>query len=70
MKSRKRVRPIGGLTVRQSMDFADIIYEKVREREQSGYDCLCDSDIKDILDECDRRGIPVTRTELELMGLR
>ena len=36
MKSRKRGRPIGGLTVRQSMDFADIIYEKVREREQSG----------------------------------
>ena len=34
-----------------------------------GYDHLNDSDIMDILEECERRNITITREELEQLGM-
>ena len=42
-----------------------IILAKCDEREREGYDHLTDSDIMDIIEECERRGIEVTRKKLE-----
>lgn len=50
-------------------DLKDIILAKCDEREQAGYDHLTDSDIMDILEECERKNILVTRKELEQLGL-
>jgi hypothetical protein len=50
-------------------ELKEIILNKCNEREQSGYDHLTDSDIMDILEECERRSIQVTRQELEALGL-
>lgn len=43
----------------------DIVLTKCNEVESQGYDHLTDSDIMDILEECDRQGITVSRKELE-----
>lgn len=50
-------------------ELKDIILAKCNEREQAGYDHLNDSDIMDILEECERKNIPVTRKELEQLGI-
>ena len=42
-----------------------IIMEKVNECEKAGKYCLHDSDILDILEECKRKGLPITRRELD-----
>lgn len=41
-----------------------IILNKCNEREQFGYDYLNDSDIMDILEECERCGQPISRKEI------
>lgn len=41
-----------------------IILNKCNEREQSEYDHLNDSDIMDILEECERCGQPISRKEI------
>ena len=50
-------------------ELKEIILAKCDEREKAGYDSLTDSDIMDILDECKRKGIFVSRKELEMLGL-
>lgn len=42
-----------------------IILAKCDEREREGYDYLTDSDIMDIIEECERKRIEVTRKKLE-----
>lgn len=42
-----------------------IILAKCDEREREGYDHLTDSDIMDIIEECERKRIEVTRKKLE-----
>lgn len=42
-----------------------ILLNKYDEREQNGYDHLNDSDIIDILEECERCGQPLSRKEIE-----
>lgn len=42
-----------------------ILSNKCDEREQNGYDHLNDSDIIDILEECERYGQPLSRKEIE-----
>lgn len=44
-----------------------IILNKCNEREQSGYDHLNDSDIMDILEECERNGQPISRKEIDFI---
>lgn len=46
-----------------------IILAKCNEREREGYDSLTDSDIMDIIEECERRGIEVTREKLKEFGI-
>lgn len=48
----------------------DVILAKCDEREKAGFDHLNDSDIIDILEECQRKGIKYTRQDLEELGLR
>lgn len=50
-------------------ELANIILAKCDERERKGYDHLNDSDIMDIIEECERKGIPVTRKEIEALGM-
>ena len=50
-------------------DIKDIILAKCDERERLGYDHLNDSDVTDIIEECKRKNIPVTRKELEQLGM-
>ena len=49
-------------------ELKDIILAKCDERERMGFDHLTDSDIMSILEECERKGIPVTRKEIEQLG--
>lgn len=42
-----------------------IILNKCNEREQNGYDHLNDSDIMDILEECERCDQSLSRKEIE-----
>ncbi len=49
-------------------ELKEIILAKCDERERLGYDHLNDSDIMDILEECERKGVPVTRKEIEALG--
>ncbi len=51
------------------MDLKEIVLKKCNEREQAGFDTLHDSDIMDILEECEREGIKVTREDLKKLGL-
>lgn len=44
-----------------------IILNKCNERENLGYDNLTDSDIMDILEECERQNQPIPRKEIELL---
>ena len=46
-----------------------IILNKCNEREQDGYDHLNDSDILDILEECERNGQPISRKEIEALTI-
>ena len=50
-------------------ELKNVILAKCDERERLGYDHLGDSDIIDILEECERKNIPVTRKELEKLGM-
>ncbi len=50
-------------------ELKDIILVKCDEREQMGFDHLNDSDIMDIIEECERKNIPVTRKEIEQLGM-
>ena len=50
-------------------ELKDIILAKCNERESQGYDTLTDSDIMDILEECERKQIKITRKELEQLGM-
>jgi muramoyltetrapeptide carboxypeptidase LdcA involved in peptidoglycan recycling len=47
-----------------------IILAKCDECERNGFWYLNDSDIMDILEECERRNIPVTRKEIEQLGMK
>jgi hypothetical protein len=47
-----------------------VVIAKCDEREKAGFDHLNDSDIMDILEECQRKGIKYTRQDLEELGLR
>lgn len=49
-------------------ELKNIILATCEERDHLGYDHLTDSDIMDILEECHRRNIPVTRKELEQLA--
>ena len=49
-------------------ELRDIILAKCDERERMGFDHLNDSDITSILEECERKNIPVTRKEIEQLG--
>lgn len=46
-----------------------IILAKCDEREREGYDHLTDSDIMDIIEECQRKRIEVTREKLKALGI-
>ncbi len=50
-------------------EFKDIILAKCDERERMGFDHLNNSDIMNILKECERKNIPVTRKEIEQLGM-
>ena len=50
-------------------ELKEIILNKCYELEHQGYDHLNDSDIMDILEECERKNIPVTRKDLEQLGV-
>ena len=50
-------------------ELKDIILAKCDERERMGFDHLNDSDIMDILEECERKNILVTRKEIEQLGV-
>ncbi len=50
-------------------ELKSIILAKCDERERLGYDHLNDSDIMSILEECERKNIPVTRKEIEQLGV-
>ncbi len=52
-----------------SKELKDIIVAKCDERERMGFDHLNDSDIMSILEECERKNIPVTRKEIEQLGM-
>ena len=52
-----------------NQELKNIILAKCDEREHLGYDHLNDSDIMDILEECNNKNISVTRKELEQLGL-
>ena len=57
------------MTKKQKEKFKQVILAKIDERERMGYDCLTDSDVKDILDELDRKRIPYTKEDLINVGL-
>ena len=46
-----------------------IILAKCDEREREGYDYLTDSDIMDIIEECERKKLDVTRIKLKELGI-
>lgn len=46
----------------------EIVLKKCEERESAGFEELHDSDIMDILDECERNNIKVTRKDLHVLG--
>ena len=50
-------------------ELKEIILAKCDECERQGHDFLTDSDIMDILEEAQRKGIEVTRKELEQLSL-
>ncbi len=50
-------------------ELKDVILAKCDERERMGFDHLNDSDVMDILEECERKNIPVTRKEIEQLGM-
>lgn len=50
-------------------EFIEIVLAKCDERERMGYDNLTDSDIMDILAECERKNIDVTRKDLERLEM-
>lgn len=50
-------------------ELKDIILAKCDERERNGYNYLSDSDVMSILEECERKNIPVTRKEIEQLGM-
>jgi len=50
-------------------ELRDIILAKCDERERMGFNHLNDSDIMDILEECERKNIHVTRKEIEQLGM-
>lgn len=51
-------------------ELKDIILAKCDECERNGFDYLSDSDVMDILEECERRNISVTRKEIEQLGMK
>ena len=51
-------------------ELKDIILTKCDECERNGFGYLNDSDVMDILEECERRNIFVTRKELEQLGMK
>jgi len=51
-------------------ELKDIILTKCDECERNGFDYLDDSDIMDILEECERRNIFITRKEIEQLGMK
>ena len=50
-------------------ELKEIILAKCDEREREGYDSLTDSDIMDIIEECEWRGIEITREKLKEFGI-
>ena len=50
-------------------DLVLIVLEKCNEREKAGYDTLTDSDVMDILEECERIGVNATRQDLKELGI-
>lgn len=50
-------------------ELAKIILKVCDDREKLGYDTLTDSDVMDIIDEAERKGIPCGREELIEAGL-
>ncbi len=50
-------------------ELKDIILKKCSELEEQGYNTLTDSDVMDILVECERKNISVSRKNLEQLGL-
>lgn len=46
-----------------------IILAKCDEREREGHDHLTDSDIMDIIEECERKRLEVTREKLKEFGI-
>ena len=48
---------------------AEVVSEKLKDCEQQGRDVLQDSDVIDIMEECQRRGVYVTRAQLAEFGL-
>lgn len=47
-----------------------IILGKLDEEEQRGRESLNDSDIDDIIEECERQGVPMTYDEMVKVGFR
>lgn len=45
----------------------EIILQKCQEREAAGYQTIHDSDIHDIIEECQRRGVPLSRKEFDAL---
>ena len=56
--------------VYMTKELKDIILAKCDECERNGFDYLSDSDVMDILEECERRNISVTRKEIEQLGMK
>ena len=50
-------------------ELKEIILKKCDEREKQGHDFLTDSDVMDVLEECHRRKIPVSRKDLKQLGM-
>lgn len=47
-----------------------IILDKLDAEEQRGRETLHDSDIEDIIEECERQGVPMTYDEMVKVGFR
>lgn len=48
---------------------ADIVMNKISERENLGYDYLQDSDVTAIIEECERQNLYITKEDLIAMKL-
>lgn len=64
----KAIEPLGH-TIEDWDVIKKAVLQKCEDREKHGYKNLTDSNIMDIIEDCERKGVRMTRKDLECLGM-